>query len=44
MTNNGGCSDTCNNIQGGFSCSCPDGYTLDADLKTCLSIIQILTI
>ena len=34
--NKGGCSDTCNNTEGSFSCSCPTGKILGADEKTCI--------
>ena len=33
--NSGGCSHTCTNIPGSFSCSCPPGYLLSADSRTC---------
>ncbi|XP_046357626.2 uncharacterized protein LOC124135954 isoform X3 [Haliotis rufescens] len=29
------CVQTCNNIDGGWQCGCYDGYTLNADNKTC---------
>jgi hypothetical protein len=35
LTNNGGCNQTCYNSVGSFSCSCPAGYTLDSNGKTC---------
>ena len=31
------CSHTCNNTDGGFTCSCPPGMMLDNDDKTCVS-------
>ena len=34
-TNNGGCSQNCNNTVGGFSCSCNSNFTLDIDKRTC---------
>ena len=33
----GGCAHSCNNYEGGFSCSCDDGYTLAEDGLDCLS-------
>lgn len=30
-----GCSHTCNNFPGGFSCQCFDGFTLDLDGRHC---------
>ena len=33
--NNGGCSDTCTNLEGSFSCSCPIGSTLSSNYLTC---------
>lgn len=33
---NGGCSHGCSHSQDGPQCSCPQGYTLDLDQKTCL--------
>ena len=35
MTNNGGCSDTCDNTDGSFVCSCDEGYMLAADNLDC---------
>ena len=35
MTNNGGCSDTCDNTDGSFVCSCDEGYILAADNLDC---------
>ncbi|CAJ1068041.1 hemicentin-1 [Xyrichtys novacula] len=32
------CSHSCNNIMGGFSCSCPSGFTISADTNTCTDI------
>uniref|UniRef100_A0A3B3DLS4 Uncharacterized protein n=1 Tax=Oryzias melastigma TaxID=30732 RepID=A0A3B3DLS4_ORYME len=29
------CSHSCNNIMGGFSCSCPSGFTISTETNTC---------
>jgi len=34
-TGNGGCDHNCQNIDGGFKCSCNDGFQLMDDLKGC---------
>ena len=31
-----GCSDTCVNTIGSFVCTCPSGYKLDSDERTCI--------
>ena len=33
---NGGCSDTCTNMVGTFTCGCPDGQELAADFRNCI--------
>ncbi|CAK8671827.1 unnamed protein product [Clavelina lepadiformis] len=33
--NNGGCQYNCTNFDGGYTCECPVGQSLAADLKTC---------
>jgi len=38
MSNNGGCSDTCHNLNGTHICSCPDKFFLDKDQRTCKAI------
>ena len=34
-TGNGGCGQTCVNAAGSFHCACLNGYTLNADGKSC---------
>ena len=36
--NDHGCSDTCENSVGSFSCTCPEGHILMHDMKTCEGI------
>lgn len=33
--NNGGCSDNCTNTFGSFFCTCPEGFKLKLDDRTC---------
>lgn len=35
---NGGCAQTCNNTDGGYTCSCRAGFKLNADGKTCSGV------
>ncbi|XP_070560028.1 mannan-binding lectin serine protease 1-like [Ptychodera flava] len=35
LDQNGGCNNTCHNVYGGFFCSCPPGYRLHSDGRTC---------
>ena len=38
LTDNGGCTQTCNNIDGSYQCSCQDGYQLYSDNHTCIGM------
>ena len=44
QTDNGGCAQTCNNIDGSYECSCQDGYELDSDNHTCTGMYYIMLI
>ena len=37
LTDNGGCTDVCNNVPGSYQCECDDtGYELDSDKHSCV--------
>uniref|UniRef100_A0A6P4FNB6 Fibrillin-1 isoform X1 n=1 Tax=Drosophila rhopaloa TaxID=1041015 RepID=A0A6P4FNB6_DRORH len=38
LEKNGGCSHRCSNSEGSFKCSCPPGYKLNSDQRTCQDI------
>eukprot|EP00116_Pleurobrachia_bachei_P002843 sb/3463105/ len=40
IMNNGGCSHLCRNNQGGYSCSCPRGFSLGLNRMTCQDIYE----
>ena len=35
------CTQICNNEDGGYSCTCNDGYQIDSDNRTCKGITVI---
>ena len=35
LTDNGGCTQKCNNTVGSYDCSCWNGYELSSDKHTC---------
>jgi hypothetical protein len=40
--NNGGCSHGCSHTSTGPLCTCPRGYELDEDQKTCIGVSRFL--
>ncbi|KAK2105723.1 hypothetical protein P7K49_015237 [Saguinus oedipus] len=41
--NNGGCSHGCSHTSAGPLCTCPRGYELDSDQRTCIGVCWLLT-
>ena len=41
---NGGCSQTCTNTDGSFTCGCSNGYVLDDDGTTCNGMYKLLVL
>jgi len=41
--NNGGCEDQCNNEQGSYRCSCPQGFQLGQDNHACEDVDECVT-
>ena len=41
-SNNGGCEQTCSNVDGSFSCDCEIGFTLSGDGRTCLGLFDYI--
>ena len=41
---NGGCQHICVNTPGSYYCKCFDGYTLNADGKTCSGTDEIMNV
>ena len=35
------CNQTCNNMDGSYTCNCSEGYFLEADGKNCAGKVQI---
>lgn len=38
------CTDNCTNTEGGYECSCSDGYMLDTDKTTCIGNHYVYTL
>lgn len=42
VINNGGCHQKCNNVPGGFNCTCMDGFAfIEEDEKSCTGMKKI---
>ena len=41
---NGGCSEICNNTEGSFECSCPNGYKLNSNGVTCSGTVCMYSV
>ena len=39
--NNGGCSHSCVNTDGGYTCACPEGYTLAENRTHCIGELNL---
>lgn len=40
---NGGCDHNCTDSEGGYECSCRDGYILESDNTTCVDVNECLS-
>ena len=40
-SNAAGCEHGCTNFDGGYSCTCEDGYALSRDLRSCLGNVDL---
>lgn len=40
-SDNGGCEQTCTNLQGSFQCGCVSGFTLGIDEVSCISTLSL---
>ena len=41
---NGGCSQHCHNLVGGYQCTCDHGWSLSGDSKTCFGKCKMILI